>query len=81
MLHRMFNIYRDYVANGKDPTSCRMIIPTFTGSLQKWWQRTMTMETWNKWEQTKTKNAEGLEESNLIGCMNAEIIKYWGGIT
>ena len=33
------------------------------------------METWNKWEQTKTKNVEGLEESNLIGCMNAEIIK------
>ena len=41
----------------------------------------MTMETWNKWEQTKIKNVEGLEESNLIGCMNAEIIKYWGGIT
>ena len=41
----------------------------------------MTMETWNKWEQTKTKNAKGLEESNLIGCMNAEIIKYYGGIT
>ena len=53
-----------------------MIIPTFIGALQKWWQRTMTMETWNKWEQTKIKNAEGLEESNLIGCMTAEIIKY-----
>ena len=80
MIHRMFTVYRDYVANGKDPTSCRMIIPTFTGALQKWWQRTMTKETWNKWEQTKTKNAKGLEESNLIGCMNVEIIKYWGGI-
>ena len=29
----------------------------------------------------KQKNAKGLEESNLIGCMNVEIIKYWGGIT
>ena len=80
MIHIIFTIYRAYVANGKYPTSCRMIIPTFTGALQKWWQRTMTMETWNKWEQTKT-NVEGLDESILIGCMNAEIIKYWGGIT
>ena len=81
MIQRMFTVYRDYVANDKYPTSCRMIILAFIGSLQKLWQRTMTMETWNKWEQTKTKNAEGLEESNLIGCMNAKIIKYWGGIT
>ena len=81
MIHIMFTVYRDYVASGKDPTSCRMIIPAFTRALQKWWQRIMTTETWNKWEQTKTKNAKGLEESNLIGCMNAEIIKYWGGIT
>ena len=81
MIHRIFTVYRDYVANGKDPTSCRMIIPTFTGALQKWWQRTMKMETQRKWEQTKTKNAKELEEANLIGCMNAEIIKQQGGIT
>ena len=75
MIHRMVTVYRAYVANVKDPTSCRMIISAFVGALQKWWKRTMTMETWNKWEQTKIKNAKGLEESNLIGCMNAEIIK------
>ena len=81
MIHIIFTVYRGYVANGKDPTSCRIIISAFTVALQKWWQRKMTVETWNKWEQTKIKNAEGLEDSNLIGCMTAEIIKYWGGIT
>ena len=76
----MFTVYRAYIANGKDAIAAsKMIVLGFTSALQKWKTRTMTMNKWNLWKQTKIKTIEGIEESILIGCMTDEIIKYLRG--